>query len=109
MSPNAGCLLFLMSIFFPGVTQIVFGIVYGFDLGYIVVGILQLLLTPIVIGWVWSIAWGARGLSAAGAKAAAVLAASAPVREDGEEMTTGEVAKEKTSAAAAAGSAEDQV
>lgn len=58
VSAPVSWILFVCSIFFPGVTQVVYGIIWGCDCGYVLVGLLQILLSPFIIGWAWSIFWG---------------------------------------------------
>lgn len=40
----------------------VVGVVSDLDTGYILVGALQFITAPFIVGWIWSIAWGARSL-----------------------------------------------
>jgi len=56
-----GIVVFVCAILFPGITQMIIGAVHG-DLYIVVVGLLQFLFTFLLIGWFWSIAWGARAL-----------------------------------------------
>ncbi len=50
--------LCICSVFFPGITQVCYGLVYGCDFSYVIVGLLQIILTPVLVGWIWSIWWG---------------------------------------------------
>lgn len=58
VSAPVSWILFFCSILFPGCTQIVYGIIFGCDCGYVLVGLLQIALSPFLIGWAWSIFWG---------------------------------------------------
>lgn len=56
-------IIFIASIFFPGITTIVVGLFAGCDCTYVVVGIFQILLAPVFgVGIIWAWVWGARGL-----------------------------------------------
>ena len=47
----------IVNIFFSGIGTIIAGAIDG-DKADIVIGLLQLVLLLIVVGWVWSIVWG---------------------------------------------------
>lgn len=55
--------VFICTIFFPGITQIFVGIFNGCDLMYMLVGLVQLLAAPILLGFIWSIVWGWNGVT----------------------------------------------
>ncbi len=50
--------LLIINIFLPGVGTIVMAFLDGFKLRTLIVGILQFVLTFVIIGWIWSIWWG---------------------------------------------------
>lgn len=50
--------LFICAILFPGITQVIYGIVSGCDINQVIVGVLQIILAPLLVGWIWSIYWG---------------------------------------------------
>eukprot|EP00171_Calliarthron_tuberculosum_P004114 IDg4114t1 len=86
MKSSLALVMFLCCIFLPGATQIVVGIAHEFDVGYILVGILQFALAPFLVGWVWSIAWGARALG--NAEDADIPNDTTPLIQEGEEEET---------------------
>ena len=51
-------ILLLLNIFLPGVGTIVMSFMEGFKVKTLIVGILQLVLAGLIIGWIWSIYWG---------------------------------------------------
>lgn len=60
-----GAIIFILCIVFPGITQMVIGALNGCDIGYIIVGLIQFLTTPIIVGFIWSIIWGWKAFSSA--------------------------------------------
>ncbi len=50
--------LLIINIFLPGVGTIVMSFLDGFKLRTLIVGILQFVLTFVIVGWIWSIWWG---------------------------------------------------
>lgn len=81
MDDCSSIVLFVLSILFPGLTQMVFALVYRCDAAYFLVGFLMFITSPFLIGWVWSIAWGARGLT--GFSSTPVELANNAPKEDG--------------------------
>jgi hypothetical protein len=59
--PYMNCLfawiIFIINIFAPGVGTIICGVV-GCSFDCLLIGVLQILLAPFIIGWIWSIYWG---------------------------------------------------
>lgn len=82
MDDCSSIILFVLAILFPGLTQMVFALIYRCDAAYFLVGFLQFITSPFLIGWIWSIAWGARNLGRSNTTIAN-LADNAP-KEDGE-------------------------
>lgn len=50
MDRVSSIVLFVFSILLPGVTQFVFGLFYGCDWPYMVVGVLMFILSPFMLG-----------------------------------------------------------
>lgn len=69
LSTPVAILILLLNIFFPGVGTMVIGCVSGINVGgWLCVGLLQLLLAFIIIGWIWAIFTGIMILSVSGTK-----------------------------------------
>ena len=58
--PTISCfcawLLLIVNIFIPGVGTVLMGVV-ACDCCCVLIGILQLILAPLLIGWIWAIIW----------------------------------------------------
>ena len=57
-SYNCGLAIFICSIIFSGWSIIVAAIIDNCKGWQIFVGIVQIITTPLIIGWVWAIIWG---------------------------------------------------
>ena len=69
LSTPAAILILLLNIFFPGVGTMVIGCISGTEVaGWICMGLLQLLLAFIIIGWIWAIFTGVMILSVSGSR-----------------------------------------
>lgn len=52
-------IILILNIFFPGIGTMCLACVGGsFQVEHLIVGLVQLLLAALIIGWVWSILWG---------------------------------------------------
>mmetsp|Transcript_9548 Transcript_9548/g.10559 ORF Transcript_9548/g.10559 Transcript_9548/m.10559 type:complete len:86 (+) Transcript_9548:42-299(+) len=51
-------IILILNIVLPGVGTMVAGCIYKCHRKSIIIGLLQLLLFPFIIGWVWSVIWG---------------------------------------------------
>ena len=60
VSPPMHIVLFIVNIFLPGVGTIISSFIgkEGFNMMALVFGVLQLVLTSFLVGWIWSIVHG---------------------------------------------------
>ena len=58
VSPGLACLFLILNIFFPGVGTMVHACFGPHVARGICYGLLQMLLAPTLVGWVWSIVYG---------------------------------------------------
>lgn len=65
VTPGCACILLIINIFLPGIGTIINGLSGTVNCTIILVGILQLLLTVLLIGWIWSIYFGCMMVSRA--------------------------------------------
>ena len=59
-SYTIGLLLFLFTFFFPGITTMICAIIDDCRCNQIIVGILQLITTPLLVGYIWAIVWSCK-------------------------------------------------
>ncbi len=65
LSTSIAIVILLVNVFFPGIGTMIIGCVSGQNVGlWICIGLLQILLAWIIIGWVWAIFTGIMILSA---------------------------------------------
>jgi hypothetical protein len=59
LNPALAVILLVVNIFLPGLGTMILGCLNNeCNWNHIVVGLLQLLLAGLIVGWIWSIWWG---------------------------------------------------